>query len=177
MALPFTETEALNKNSQNFDKLPINKMAEVMCAENFVAVNAVKKAQKEIIKAVKLVEKTYLAGGKIIFIGAGTPGRLGVLEAAECPPTFNVPKNLFTALIAGGNKAVFESIEGAEDNAAQGVKDFLKIAGKKDLLVGIASSGTTPYVLGALKAAKKQGNETVLITSNKSAKKAHLLHI
>ncbi len=171
MALPFTETEALNKNSQNFDKLPLNKMAEVMCAENFVAATAVKKAQKEIIKAVNLVEKTYLAGGKIIFIGAGTPGRLGVLEAAECPPTFNVPKNLFTALIAGGSKAVFESIEGAEDNTAQGVKDFLKIAGKKDLLIGIASSGTTPYVLGALKAAKKQGNETVLITSNKSAKK------
>ena len=171
MPLPLTETEALNKNSQNFDKLPVNKMAEVMCAENFIAATAVKKAQKEIIKAVKLVEETYFAGGKIIFMGAGTSGRLGVLEAAECPPTFNTPKNLFTAIIAGGKKAVFESVEGAEDNAAQGAKDFLKIAGKKDLLIGIASSGTTPYVLGALKAAKKQGNKTVFINSNKNAKK------
>ena len=171
MPLPLTETETLNKNSQNFDKLPINKMAEVMCAENFIAATAVKKAQKEIIKAVKLVEETYFAGGKIIFMGAGTSGRLGVLEAAECPPTFNTPKNLFTAIIAGGKKAVFESVEGAEDNAAQGAKDFLKIAGKKDLLIGIASSGTTPYVLGALKAAKKQGNKTVFINSNKNTKK------
>ena len=172
--MPFllTETESLNKNSQNFDKLPLNKMAEVMCTENLNAVNAVKKAQKEIVKAVKLVEQTYQNGGKIIFIGAGTSGRLGVLEAAECPPTFSTPKNLFSALIAGGKKAVFESIEGAEDNAVQGAKDFLKIASKKDLLIGIASSGTTPYVLGALKTAKKQGNKTVFITSNKSAKKA-----
>ncbi len=172
MALPFTETEALNKNSQNFDKLPLNKMAEVMCAENFVVANAVKKAQKEIVKAVKLIEVTYLAGGKIIFIGAGTSGRLGILEAAECPPTFSTPKNLFSAIIAGGKKAVFESVEGAEDNAMQGAKDFLKTANKKDLLIGIASSGTTPYVLGALSAAKKQGIKTIFITSNKSAKKA-----
>ena len=172
MPLPLTETETINKNSQNFDKLPINKMAEVMCAENFVAVTAVKKAKKEIINAVKLVERTYLAGGKIIFMGAGTSGRLGVLEAAECPPTFNTPRNLFSAIIAGGKKAVFESVEGAEDNIKQGAKDFLKISGKKDLLIGIASSGTTPYVLGALKAAKKQGNKTVFINSNKTAKKA-----
>lgn len=172
MKLPLTETEALNKNSQNFDKLPINKMAEVMCAENFAVATAVQKAQREITKAVKLVEEAYLTGSKIIFIGAGTSGRLGVLEAAECPPTFSTPKNLFTAIIAGGNKAVFESIEGAEDNSKQGAKDFLKIAGKKDLLVGIASSGTTPYVLGALNAAKKHGNKTVFISSNKTAKKA-----
>ena len=172
MPLLLTETEALNKNSQNFDKLPINKMAEVMCAENLVTATAVKKAKKEIIKAVQLVEKTYLASGKIIFMGAGTSGRLGVLEAAECPPTFNTPKNLFTAIIAGGKKAVFESVEGAEDNSKQGAKDFLKIAGKKDLLIAIASSGTTPYALGALDAAKKQGNKTVFISSNKLAKKA-----
>lgn len=172
MQFPLTETEALNKNSQNFDKLPLNKMADVMHKENLNAVNAVKKAKKEIIKAVKLVEETYKTNGKIIFMGAGTSGRLGVLEAAECPPTFSTPKNLFTAIIAGGNKAVFESVEGAEDNLKQGAKDFLKVAGKKDLLIGIASSGTTPYVLGALKAAKKQGNKTVFITSNKTAKKA-----
>ncbi|MBO4707661.1 MAG: N-acetylmuramic acid 6-phosphate etherase [Elusimicrobiaceae bacterium] len=166
------ETEALNTNSQNFDKLPLDKMAEVMCSENFVAVSAVQKAKKEIIKAVKLVEETYNTNGKIIFMGAGTSGRLGILEAAECPPTFSTPKNLFTALIAGGNKAVFESVEGAEDNAAQGAKDFLKISRKKDLLIAIASSGTTPYVLSALSAAKKHGNKTVFISSNKTAKKA-----
>lgn len=171
MPLPLTETEAINKNSQNFDKLPLNKMAEIMCLENLIATIAVKKAQKEIVKAVRLIEETYLAGGKIIFMGAGTSGRLGVLEAAECPPTFNTPKKLFSAIIAGGKKAVFESVEGAEDNDKQGAKDFLKITGKKDLLIAIASSGNTPYVLGALKAAQKQGEKTIFITSNKNAKK------
>ncbi len=165
------ETESINKNSGNFDKLPLNKMAEVMCAENLAVIKAVKNAQKEIVKAAELVEKTYLKGGKIIFIGAGTSGRLGILEAAECPPTFNTPKNLFTAIIAGGKRAVFNSIEGAEDNAKQGAKDFLKIAKGKDLLIGIASSGSTPYVLGALECAKKNGNKTVFITSNKPVKK------
>lgn len=167
-----TETEAINKKTQNFDKLPLNRMADLMCAENLAAVKAVKKAKKEIMAAVKLIEKTYFNDGKIIFMGAGTSGRLGILEAAECPPTFNTPKNLFTAIIAGGNKAVFNSVEGAEDNEKQGAKDFLKIASKKDLLITLASSGTTPYVLGALTAAKKQGNKTVFITSNKLAKKA-----
>lgn len=164
-------TEAINKNSKNFDKLPFNKMAEIMCEENLTVIKAVKKAQKEIIKAAELVEKTYLKGGKIIFMGAGTSGRLGILEAAECPPTFNTPKNLFTAIIAGGKKAVFNSVEGAEDNIKQSAKDFLKIAKKKDLLIGIASSGSTPYVLGALACAKKNGNKTVFITSNKPTKK------
>ena len=167
-----TETEAINKKTQNFDKLPLNKMADLMCAENLAAVKAVKKAKKEILSAVKFIEGTYFNGGKIIFMGAGTSGRLGILETAECPPTFNTPKNLFTAIIAGGNKAVFNSVEGAEDNAKQGAKDFLKITNKKDLLIVLASSGTTPYVLGALTAAKKQGNKTVFITSNKLAKKA-----
>ena len=166
-----TETENINKNSQNFDKLPLKQMASLMCAENLAAVKAVERAQKEIIKTVKLLEETYTKGGKIIFVGAGTSGRLGVLEAAECPPTFNTPKKLFSALIAGGNKAVFNSIEGAEDNKKQGAKDFLKFSNKKDLLIAIASSGNTPYVLGALEAAKKQGNKTVFITSNKTAKK------
>ena len=167
-----TGTESINKNSANFDKLPLTKMAEIMCAENLVAIKAVTRAKKDIIKATKLVENTYLSGGKIIFIGAGTSGRLGILEAAECPPTFSTSQNVFTGLIAGGNNAVFKSVEGAEDNQKQGTKDFLKIANKKDLLVGIASSGTTPYVLGALQAAKKQGNKTVFISSNKIAENA-----
>jgi len=170
--ISLTETERINTHSENFDKLPLNEMAEIMCAENLNAANAVYKAKKEIIKAVKFTEQTYLNGGKIIFMGAGTSGRLGVLEAAECPPTFSTPQNIFTALIAGGNKAVFKSVEGAEDNLKQGAKDFLKIANKKDLLIGIASSGTTPYVLGALAAAKKNGNKTVFISSNKTAKNA-----
>ena len=170
--ISLTETESINTNSENFDKLPLNEMAEIMCAENLNAANAVHKAKKEIIKAVKFTEQTYLNGGKIIFMGAGTSGRLGILEAAECPPTFSTPQNVFTALIAGGNKAVFKSVEGAEDNLKQGAKDFLKIANKKDLLIVIASSGTTPYVLGALAAAKKNGNKTVFISSNKTAKNA-----
>lgn len=170
--MTMTGTESINKNSANFDKLPFTKMAELMYAENLNAAKAVEKAKKEIIKAAKAVAETYLNKGKIIFMGAGTSGRLGILEAAECPPTFSTSPNIFIGLIAGGNKAVFKSVEGAEDNLKQGAKDFFKIASKKDLLIGIASSGTTPYVLGALQAAKKQGNKTVFISSNKIAENA-----
>ena len=104
-------------------------------------------------------------------MGAGTSGRLGILEAAELPPTFSTLPKDFKALIAGGNKAVFKAVEGAEDSSMQGSKDFLKNAKNVGALITIAASGNTPYIQGALKTAKQKKVPTILITSNKNASK------
>lgn len=162
-------TEQINKNTANLDSLPVRKMVDVMYKESIWAATCVNKAAPAIAKAVAEVEKAYKSGNKIIFTGAGTSGRLGVLEAVECPPTFSVPFTLFTPLIAGGKGAIFKAVEGAEDNRELGAKDFLKAAKKGDLLIGIAASGNTPYVQGALAAAKKAGHTTILVACNKNA--------
>ncbi len=162
-------TEQINKNTANLDRLPINKMVDVMYKESIWAATCVNKAAPAIARAVKEVEAAYKRNSKIIFTGAGTSGRLGVLEAVECPPTFSVPFTLFTPLIAGGKKAIFKAVEGAEDNAELGAKDFLKAAKKGDILIGIAASGNTPYVQGALEAAKKAGHKTILVACNQNA--------
>ena len=110
-----------------------------------------------------------MSGHKIIFIGAGTSGRLGILEAVECVPTFGVKPTDVQGILAGGNAAVFRSKEGAEDNALQGAKDILAKAAKNDFVIGLTASGITPYVLGALKAAKKTGCHTALLACNPKA--------
>ena len=111
--------------------------------------------------------KAFGAGGRLFYVGAGTSGRLAVLDAAECPPTFGTNPRMVQAIMAGGGKALRRSVEGAEDSAAAGARD-LSSAGlsKRDVMVGIAASGTTPYVLGALKLAKQRGAITVGVTSN-----------
>lgn len=167
------QTEAFNKQTQNFGFLSAGAMFGKMQKENLTAVKAVAKAKKQITAAAKLAAQTYLNKNKIIFLGAGTSGRLGILEAAECPPTFSVGYNDFTAIIAGGKKAVFKAAEGAEDNFGQGAKDFLKKAKQGDILIACAASGRTPYVLGALKAAKQNGNKTVFISCSNTADKTN----
>ena len=167
------QTEAFNKQTQNFGFLSAGAMFGKMQKENLTAVKAVAKAKKQITAAAKLAAQTYLNKNKIIFLGAGTSGRLGILEAAECPPTFSVGYNDFKAIIAGGKKAVFKAAEGAEDNFGQGAKDFLKKAKQGDILIACAASGRTPYVLGALKAAKQNGNKTVFISCSNTADKTN----
>ena len=162
-------TEQINKNTSNLDTLPLNKMVEVMYKESITAATCVNKAAPAIAKAVKEVEAAYKRGSKIFFAGAGTSGRLGVLEAVECPPTFSVPFDLFNPLIAGGKSAIFKAVEGAEDSRELGAKDFLSEAKKGDILIGIAASGNTPYVQGALEAAKKAGHRTILVACNQNA--------
>ncbi len=166
-------TEAINKNSADLDRLPISKMIAVMHKENLAAAECVAKAAKQIEQAVKIVTKAIQAGCHILFTGAGTSGRLGVLEAVECPPTFSVPYGLFKGIVAGGRKAVFKSVENAEDDPAQGAKDFLKAAKAGDVLIGIAASGNTPYVQGALKEARSKGHTTILVACNKNADKSN----
>lgn len=166
---PLIPTETINPRTKKLGASSPAQIARMINAEDFNAARAVQKAAPAIAKAVGLAAQTFLAGRKIIFIGAGTSGRLGVLEAAECVPTFGVKPLQITGIIAGGKKAMFRSQEGAEDDAAQGGRDVLKTASKDDFVLGLTASGVTPYVLGALKAAKKAGCRTALLACNAKA--------
>lgn len=162
-------TETVNPRTKKLDVSSPAQIAHMINAEDFAAAKAVKKAAPSIAKAIDLAARTFLAGHKIIFTGAGTSGRLGVLEAAECVPTFGVKPSQIAGIIAGGKKAMFRSQEGAEDDGAQGGKDVLKTAKKGDFVLGLSASGLTPYVLGALQAAKKAGCSTALMACNAKA--------
>ncbi|WP_424245534.1 N-acetylmuramic acid 6-phosphate etherase [Elusimicrobium posterum] len=164
-------TETRNKKTENLDRLSIPQMVAKINAEDFNAAKAVKAATPQISKAIEKAAASFMKGGKLIFIGAGTSGRLGVLEAAECPPTFSTDPAQIVGIIAGGEKAIFKAKEGAEDDPVLGAKDIEKIVKKGDVVFGIAASGRTPYVHGALKAAKKKKAVTVLISCNNNIDK------
>lgn len=169
-----SETEKLNKNTAYLGTLTLDKQIDLMNQENLRSLLCLKKAKSALKKAILQVAKTYQENKTTLFIGAGTSGRLGILEAAELPPTFStLPKN-FKAIIAGGKKAVFKAVEGAEDSCEQGAKDFIKNSVNAGTLIAIAASGNTPYVQGSLKAAKQKKVATVLITSNKKAQKENV---
>lgn len=171
-------TEAVNPHTHGLDKMTPRQIAHAINREDFTAARAVKKAANQIAAAMVTAAKTYAAGHKIIFIGAGTSGRLGILEAAECVPTFGTKPSQIIGLIAGGKSAVFRSKEGAEDDANQGAKEILKTARKDDFVIGLTASGRTPYVMGALKAAKKIGAHTALVSCNPQADATNaLIHI
>lgn len=169
-----SETEKINKNTATLASLNLDKQIDLMNEENLRSVLCLKKAKKSLKQAVLLVAKTYLKNKTTLFMGAGTSGRLGILEAAELPPTFSTLPKEFKALIAGGNKAVFKAVEGAEDSVEQGSKDFLKNIKNVGTLICIAASGNTPYIQGALKTAKQKKVPTILITSNKNALKENV---
>lgn len=162
-------TEQINPRTAHLDKLTPRQLARVFNAEDFNAARAVKSAHKEIATVMVQAAKTYSAGEKIIFIGAGTSGRLGILEAVECVPTFGTKPSQIIGLIAGGNKAVFRSQEGAEDSRAQGAAEISRHTKLDDLVIGLAASGNTPYVQGALQQALKLGAHTALISCNAQA--------
>lgn len=153
-------TEKPNPRSKNIDRSPIDKIIRIINQEDQLVPLAVGKVQGQIAKAVRLIVHSLKNGGKLYFVGAGTSGRLGVLEAAECPPTFNTPPSMIQAVMAGGNKAVFRSVEGAED------KKVRLNAKAGDVVVGIAASGVTPFVLNALRDAKFGKSKTILIACN-----------
>ena len=159
-------TEQNNPRTRDLDRLPLRKVLEKLNYEDALVPRAVAKAIPQIEKAARAVSKSYLSGRKIYFIGAGTSGRLGVLEAAEIPPTYGVGPDVFTALMAGGQLAVFHSKEGAEDVFENGKKEISRLARRGDTVIGIAASGITPYVQGGLAAGRKAGAVTVLVTCN-----------
>jgi len=159
-------TEQSNPRTRDLDRIPLRRVLEKLNFEDSLVHKAAGKAIPEIERAARLVSKVYLTGGSVFFIGAGTSGRLGVLEAAELPPTYGVEPERFRALMAGGDMAVFHSKEGAEDVFADGFREIKKLVKKGDAVIGIAASGVTPYVKGGLAAGKKAGAGTVLITCN-----------
>ncbi|MBI3313246.1 MAG: N-acetylmuramic acid 6-phosphate etherase [Candidatus Omnitrophica bacterium] len=168
-------TEKTNPRSRQIDALPIEKVLAIMNQEDQSVPKAVFKVQKDIARGVRLIVASLAHGGRLFFAGAGTSGRLGVLEAAECPPTFNTSPSLIQAVMAGGKKAVFRSQEGAEDNKKEAVRIFRKKLRASDVVVGIAASGVTPFVAGALEAAKEKKVKTILVACNDASPFRHLI--
>ena len=158
-------TEARNPLTEHIDELPTLDMLRLINDEDAKVAAAVAAVLPEIAKAVDAIAHRFEQGGRLFYIGAGTSGRLGVLDASECPPTFSVPPTLFQGLIAGGDSALRNSSEASEDSPGQGAADLAaRSITQRDTLVGIAASGRTPYVLGALAHAKKIGALTIALT-------------
>jgi len=172
------KTEQRNSRSRGLDRIPTLKILRLLNREDARVATAVRRELPKIARAVDAIVRSFRSGGRLIYVGAGSSGRLGVLDAAECPPTFGTPPRMVQALIAGGEKAIRKAVEGAEDSAAAGARD-LAAAGiaRSDLVVGIAASGTTPYVLGALRLARRRGAVTVGVTSNPRSPLARLARI
>ncbi|MGV2878449.1 N-acetylmuramic acid 6-phosphate etherase [Pantoea vagans] len=160
-------TEGRNPASQNIDELSTEAMLRVINDEDKMVALAVEAIVPQIAYAVDAICAAFKAGGRLIYCGAGTSGRLGILDASECPPTFGTPREQVIGLIAGGHTAILQAVENAEDNREQGAQDLKDIHfSRHDVLVGIAASGRTPYVLGALAYANELGATTVSLTCN-----------
>ncbi|ANI31182.1 N-acetylmuramic acid-6-phosphate etherase [Yersinia entomophaga] len=160
-------SESRNPATRDLDKLSTLEMVERFNDEDRKVPDAIRLVLPEIAQAVDLAAEALKAGGRLIYLGAGTSGRLGVLDASECPPTFGVPHGLVIGLIAGGPGALLKAVEGAEDSLTLGAEDLqaLKLT-STDMVVGLAASGRTPYVIGALRYARELGCPTVAISCN-----------
>ncbi len=171
-------TEQRNPNSMHVDSLSALEIVQLMNNEDKQVPLAIEKCLPQIAQAVERIVSAFQQGGRLVYIGAGTSGRLGVLDASECPPTFGVSPEMVKGIIAGGERALRHPIEGAEDSKEQAVVDLQTIQfSSKDVLVGIAASGRTPYVIGALEYAKSLGSVTVSIASNPNSAMANIVDI
>ena len=171
-------TEQQNPNSMHVDSLSALEIVQLMNQEDKQVPLAIEKCLPQIAQAVECIVAAFQQGGRLVYIGAGTSGRLGVLDASECPPTFGVSSEMVKGIIAGGERALRHPIEGAEDSKAQAVVELQTIHfSSKDVLVGIAASGRTPYVIGALEYAKSLGSVTVSIASNPNSAMANIVDI
>ena len=171
-------TEQRNPNSMHVDSLSALEIVQLMNKEDKQVPLAIEKCLPQIAQAVECIVAAFQQGGRLVYIGAGTSGRLGVLDASECPPTFGVSPEMVKGIIAGGERALRHPIEGAEDSKEQAVVDLQTIQfSSKDVLVGIAASGRTPYVIGALEYAKSLGSVTVSIASNTNSAMANIVDI
>ena len=159
------DTEQCNPATRQIDRLSTLEMVQLINQEDHRCAEAVSKVLPEIAKSVDMIEAQLRQGGRLFYAGAGTSGRLGVIDAAECPPTYGVPSDLVNGLIAGGPLALIKSVEGAEDSREMGKKDLVDRGfSRKDALVGIAASGRTPYVLGAMDYAREVGAPVMALT-------------
>lgn len=161
-------TEQRNEKSQHLDRLNVREIVELMNEEDQTVALSVRKALPHIAAAVEAVCEAMAQGGRLHYIGAGTSGRLGVLDASECPPTFGVEPELVNGIIAGGDQAIRSAIENAEDDAAAGAEAIAAAVRPGDIVVGVTASGTTPYVIGAVREARRRGLVTVAISCNEA---------
>ncbi|HUC52492.1 MAG TPA: N-acetylmuramic acid 6-phosphate etherase [Candidatus Cybelea sp.] len=161
------QTEKRNAASKNLDRMTAEEIVRLMNREDRKEAAAVGRESAAIARAVDTIVEAIRNGGRLIYVGAGSSGRMGALDAAECPPTFGISPKLVVALIAGGRRAITRALEGAEDSGRNGERDLRRVRlTERDVVVGIAASGTTPYVVGALKYARARGAMTVAVTSN-----------
>jgi len=167
-------SESRNPATMNLDEMTTLEMVATFNQEDSKVPEAIHAVLPEVAQAVDMAAASFKAGGRLIYLGAGTSGRLGVLDASECPPTFGVPHGLVVGLIAGGPGALLKAVEGAEDSQELGVTDLknLQIT-PADTVVGLAASGRTPYVIGALRYARELGCATVAISCNPDSPIAH----
>ncbi len=167
-------SETRNPDTMDLDNLSTLEMVTKFNQQDATVAEAVRLTLPDVAKAVDAAAASLSAGGRLIYLGAGTSGRLGVLDASECPPTFGVPHGLVVGLIAGGPGALLKAVEGAEDNAQLGVSDLQALELKpQDMVVGIAASGRTPYVIGALRYARQLGCHTAAVSCNPASPIAH----
>jgi len=165
ISVPLTETS--NWRSAQIDRLSTKGMLEIINTEDRKAAHAVEQVLDDVARAVDAAAEAISSGGRVFYIGAGTSGRLGVLDAAECPPTFGVPPEMFQAILAGGSAAAAAAVEGAEDDIQAGAEEIARREiGPNDLVVGISSSGTTPFVKSALDEVRRRGAGTALVACN-----------
>lgn len=168
--MDFIKITEQDSSYQNIDKMSMEEILKAINSEDTLVAEAVHKELKDIEKLTEASTLALQNGGRIFYIGAGTSGRLGVLDASECPPTFGVPKGMVVGLIAGGDSAIRDAVEFAEDSLEAGWKDLQEQhVNPKDIVIGLAASGTTPYVLGALENCKKQGIKTGSISCNRNS--------
>jgi N-acetylmuramic acid 6-phosphate etherase len=161
----YLPTEAINPASLAIDKAPVPEIIELMINEDRKIISAVHREKDRIALGVEMIATALRKGGRVVFVGAGTSGRLGVLESAEMPPTFGTSPDLVQAIMAGGQEAVFRAREGVEDNYEEGVRSFGRLRlSKKDVVVGVSASGMTQFVRGALTRARKAGVKIVFVT-------------
>lgn len=166
----FIKVTEKDSEYRHLEKMTIRELLNNINREDQVVPLAVQKAIPQIEKLVTAIVDKMLAGGRLFYIGAGTSGRLGVVDASECPPTYGVPHGLVIGIIAGGDNAMFKAVEFAEDSKEDGWDDLQQYnVSEKDAVVGIAASGTTPYVIGALEQCRKAGIVTGSITCNPNA--------
>nr|WP_281244580.1 N-acetylmuramic acid 6-phosphate etherase [Thermoflavimicrobium dichotomicum] len=164
-------TETRNQRTMQIDRMSTGEILRLMNEEDQKVALSVKEVLPDIEKVVDWTVQALKRGGRIIYVGAGTSGRLGVLDAVECPPTFSTPPEMVVGLIAGGERAFVKAVEGAEDDPSLGEKDLRDIhLSPDDVVIGIAASGRTPYVIGALQYARKVGAKAVALTANKQAR-------
>jgi N-acetylmuramic acid 6-phosphate etherase len=173
-----SSTERRNPRTRGLDRRSTREIVRILNREDFAVPVAVRRELPAIARAVDAIAAALQHGGRLIYVGAGTSGRLAALDAAECPPTFGVSPRLVQAVIAGGRRALTAAVEGAEDSAASGARDLAtrKIS-SRDVIVGLTASGSTPYVLGALRYARLRGALTIGVTSHRRAPIARLARI